>query len=260
MEPHKDLVKGHEFWMLPVEGGIFFMGDEHGDRHKGCRPSHQVRLTDYYIGKFPVTNALWSAVVNAPNVGLDKSHFGSTLNPYPSNFQGEDVPVEQISWYDVQAFLKKLNNRTEYSRPKGHLYRLPTEAEWEYVARGGKYYEEGYKYAGSDRLKDVGWFDENSSKETKPVGLKHPNQLGIFDLSGNVCEWCQDWYEGLYYNQCKRKGEIEKPNGPSKGTNRVSRGGSWREGEQYTRVAWRTPYGPEFRSDHLGFRLVLAPQ
>ena len=129
------------FDMISVEGGAFLMGDEHGDLWDACRPVHQVKISDFYIGKYPVTQALWKVVMD-----------GKT----PSRFQGEDRPAEQVSWDDAQIFIKKLNEMTKSDRPAGHFYRLPTEAEWEYAARGGKYHAEGYKYAGSDRLKDVG--------------------------------------------------------------------------------------------------------
>jgi sulfatase modifying factor 1 len=196
-DPFKQIANNYEFLMLPVEGGTFNMGDEHGDLWEACRPVHKVTVSDFYIGKYPVTQALWKAVMNGEN---------------PSRFKGDDLPVEQVSWEDAQSFVKKLNKMTESSRPPGYFYRLPTEAEWEYAARGGKYLAEGYKYSGSDRLKDVGWFKNNSGKETKSVGLKYPNQLDIHDMSGNVREWCSDWFGGNeYYEECKKKGHRGEP-------------------------------------------------
>ncbi len=234
------------FDMLPVQGGTFNMGDEHGDLWDACRPVHQVRVSDFYIGKYPVTQALWKAVMDGKN---------------PSRFEDDERPVENVSWGDAQAFVKALNQITKGSRLEGLHYRLPTEAEWEYAARGGQYHTEGYKYAGSDRLKDVGWFDENSGKETKPVGLKYPNQLGIYDMSGNVWEWCEDWFGGTeYYKDCKSKEPVENPMGPKSGSYRVSRGGSWDGDARGCRAAYRDGGTPDGRGSLLGFRLVLSLQ
>jgi sulfatase modifying factor 1 len=245
-DPFKQIANNYEFLMLPVEGGTFNMGDEHGDLWEACRPVHKVTVSDFYIGKYPVTQALWKAVMNGEN---------------PSRFKGDDLPVEQVSWEDAQSFVKKLNKMTESSRPPGYFYRLPTEAEWEYAARGGKYLAEGYKYSGSDRLKDVGWFKNNSGKETKSVGLKYPNQLDIHDMSGNVREWCSDWFGGNeYYEECKKKGIVENPLGPESGTNRVARGGSLLGGARGCRVSYRYSLSPGDRDYILGFRLALSLQ
>ncbi len=234
------------FDMIPVQGGTFNMGDEHGDLGDTCRPVHKVRVSDFYIGKYPVTQALWTAVMDGKN---------------PSRFQDDDRPVDTVSWDDGQAFVKALNKITKGKRLEGYHYRLPTEAEWEYAARGGQYHAEGYKYAGSDRLKDVGWFDENSGDETKPVGLKYPNQLGIYDMSGNVWEWCEDRFGGTeYYQECKAMKLVENPTGPKSGSYRVSRGGSWNYDALYCRAARRNYYTPDSRYFLLGFRLALSLQ
>ncbi len=242
-DPFKQIVNGHEFWMLPVEGGAFNMGDEHGDLTEACRPVHKVTVSDFYIGKYPVTQALWKAVMNGEN---------------PSRFQGDDLPVEQVSWDDAQSFVKKLNEMTTSSRPPGYFYFLPTEAEWEYAARGGKYLSEGYKYAGSDRLKDVGWFNDNSGEVTKPVGLKYPNQLGIHDMSGNVGEWCEDDWHGDY--KSAPDDGTAWVDRPKRGSPRVNRGGGWLYGARYCRAALRDLNSPGYRVDYLGFRLALALQ
>ena len=140
----------------------------------------------------------------------------------PSYFKGENRPVEGVSWDDTQAFLKRLNDQLNLSGDS--VYRLPTEAEWEYAARAGN----RLKYAGSMDLEMVGWFLENSSIQTHEVGLKAPNEWGLYDMSGNVREWCQDWYGGSkYYQECKKKGRVKNPTGPKSGDNRVLRGGSW---------------------------------
>ncbi len=231
------------FAMLPIKGGTFDMGDEHGDLQENCRPVHQVTVSDFYLGKFPVTQALWKVVMNGKK---------------PSRFQGDDRPVEQVSWDDVQAFIKNLNQLTKSSRPIGHAYRLPTEAEWEYAARGGQYHAEGYKYAGSDRLKDVGWFNENSDNKTKPVGLKYPNQLGVHDMSGNVDEWCEDDWHGNYDGTPSNGAAwVDRP---KRGSLRVVRGGAWVDSALLCRVACRFGGTPDSRDDSLGFRLALAPQ
>lgn len=243
MEPHIEIVSSHEFWMLPVEGGNFLMGSLKGDGDNAERPQHEVTVGDFYIGKFSVTQAFWKAVMKGEN---------------PSNFKSDDLPVEHVSWNDAHSFIKKLNDLTVFSRPQGLVYRLPSEAEWEYAARGGKYHKEGYNYAGSDRLKDVGWFNENSVNETKPVGLKNHNQLGLYDLSGNVWEWCEDdWH---YNYEGAPKNSLAWIDSPERGPYRVLRGGSWLDRLRTCRVTNRSGLQPIHRGDSYGFRLALARQ
>lgn len=231
------------FAMIPVEGGAFDMGDELGDLWSACLPVHRVTVPDFYLAKYPVTQALWKAVMNGQN---------------PSRFPGDERPVEQVSWDDAQQFIKALNDMTESARPPGHAYRLPTEAEWEYAARGGKYHAEGFKYAGSDRLKDVGWFDVNSGKETKPVGMKNPNQLGFHDMSGNVWEWCEDDWHGDYKGApTDGSAWIDRP---KRGALRVYRGGGWLDDARNCRAALRYDRAPGRRDNGLGFRLALSLQ
>ena len=200
----EEQVNGIHFRMIKVEGGLFDMGSEAEDAYSDEKPVHPVKLSDYCIGQFPVTQALWEAV----------------MGNNPSFFRGKNRPVESVSWEECRAFCSKLSEIT------GKKYALPTEAQWEYAARGGKY-NSGYQYAGSNFIEEVAWYIENSHNETKPVGLKYPNELGIYDLSGNVYEWCSDWYEGTYYEKLKRKGTVEDPKGPESGVYRVIRGGSW---------------------------------
>jgi formylglycine-generating enzyme required for sulfatase activity len=169
----------------------------------------------------------------------------------PSRFKGcDNCPVESVSWDDVQAFLQRLNEKT------GKRYRLPTEAEWEYAARGGeKGANDNFTYAGGNDLDEVGWFTENTKdKGTWPVGGKKANQIGLYDMSGNVWEWCADWY-GDY-----PKGPVKDPKGPGKGSLRVLRGGSWGLNADRCRVANRYPYSPGTRFDLNGFRVARSPQ
>ena len=225
-------VNGVSFTMVFVEGGTFTMGatSEQGeDVDNDEFPTHRVTLSDYYIGETEVTQALWKAIM------------GSN----PSNFKGGNLPVESVSYKDVKTFITKLNRKT------GKKFRLPTEAEWEYAARGGNK-SKGYKYAGSNTIDDVAWYDDNSNFKTHPVKTKQPNELGIYDMSGNVWEWCSDWY-GDYTSEAQTN-----PQGPSSGSIRVDRGGSWFNYARDCRAS-RRDYGNLSNLDiNLGFRLALA--
>ena len=218
--------------MVRVEAGTFTMGATPKIKEPlyDEQPTHRVTLTnDYYIGKYEVTQALWQTV----------------MGNRPSNFKGYNLPVEQVSWDDCQEFISKLNRIT------GKMFRLPTEAEWEYAARGGKK-SRGYQYSGSNNLSDVAWYNENSGYETYAVGTKQPNELGIYDMIGNVCEWCQDWY-GAYSSSSQ-----VNPTGANSGSRRVYRGGSWRYPAPYCRSSVRAAGEPNSRDDFLGLRLVLS--
>jgi len=216
-----------------VQGGSFDMGctPEQQDCYGDEKPVHRVTLGTYYIGQYEVTQAQWRAV----------------MGNNPSRFSGCDqCPVEQVSWNDVQDFIRRLNQRT------GQNYRLPTEAEWEFAARGGNN-SRGYQYAGSGNLGDVGWYDSNSGSKPHPVGQKRANELGLYDMSGNVREWCQDWF-GDYSASAQTN-----PRGPSTGAYRVSRGGSWSYVPQGCRVARRIDGDPGYRDFDVGFRLARTP-
>ena len=230
------LTGGQSIALVEVEGGVFTMGDEVGDLWDPCRPPHPVRLDSYYLGVTPVTQAQWRAV----------------MGDNPSHFRGDNRPVEMVNWNDAQRFIERFNART------GQLFRLPTEAEWEYAARGGAR-SEGFRYAGSDRLDEVGWYGENSYCETKPVGLKLPNELGLHDMSGNVWEWCHDWLGADYYAACQAQGVVSNPEGPKEGGGRVLRGGSFFDDAVFCRCAHRLHDHPEYRSGYIGFRLALSP-
>ncbi|MEZ4825771.1 MAG: formylglycine-generating enzyme family protein [Bacteroidia bacterium] len=221
--------------MIFVEGGEFDMGGSDVEARDNEKPVHRVRVSSFYIGKYPVTQALWQVVI------------GNN----PSRFKGGGHPVENVSWDDAQIFIQKLNEKT------GKTYRLPTEAEWEFAARGGLH-SEGYLYVGSDKLKEVGWYEGNSGRETQPVGQKYPNELAIYDMSGNVWEWCDDWYSGEYYQKCAERDVVENPTGPENGSLRVLRGGSWFSYPRTCRVAYRLNASPGYRGYDLGFRLALS--
>ncbi len=222
---------GVSFTMIPVEGGTFQMGatPEQENPWGNETPVHSVTLSSYYIGETEVTQTLWEAVM------------GSN----PSNFKGSSNPVEEVSWNDCQEFISKLNSLT------GQRFRLPTEAEWEYAARGGSK-SRGYQYSGSNTLTDVAWYAYNSGSKTHPVKTKQPNELGIYDMSGNVWEWCQDWY-GSYSSSSQTN-----PTGSTSGSYRVYRGGSWFYIAKYCRVAIRFDNAPGYRDDSLGLRLALS--
>ena len=228
------LPKGLAFKMIEVVGDSFKMGGSDGEALNREKPIHEVSVQSFYIGEFPVTQELWQAV----------------MNNNPSNFKELKRPVEQVSWNDTQDFLKKLNEVT------GKDYRLPTEAEWEFAARGGIHSEE-YIYAGSDRLTEVGWYRENSGRETHPVGKKSANELGIYDMSGNVWEWVEDqWHDD--YQDAPTDGSAWVD--ADQGAYRVCRGGSWLRNARYCRVSFRDFNSPGFRGNSLGFRLALSLQ
>ena len=214
--------------MVLVHGGSFEIGSTDSDAYGDELPIHRVTLSDYRLGKYEVTQEEWKAVM------------GSN----PSASIGDNLPVERVSWNDCQEFIGKLNALT------GLCFRLPTEAEWEYAARGGNR-SEGYKYSGSNSIEVVAWYDANSWSKTHPVGKKLPNELGLYDMSGNVYEWCSDWY-GAYSSSSS-----SNPTGPDSGSNRVGLGGSWVHEARYCRVSYRGGYMPTDTHGYLGFRLAF---
>jgi uncharacterized protein (TIGR02145 family) len=254
--------------MVFVRGETFMMGCT-AEQGNGCvdweKPAHSVTVGDFYIGRYEVTQSQWVGVMGGGN--------------NPSHFKGDDLPVEQVDWDDVQKFILKLNEMT------GKKYRLPTEAEWEYAARGG-WNSNGAserKYSGSDDVNDVAWYAANSgdtglrddfykkyidkldfdgyhnvlksnNNRTHPVGTKSPNKLGIYDMSGNVYEWVGDWF-GAYSSTAQTN-----PKGPASGDNRVIRGGSWNEVVKSVccRVSTRSYNAPDYKSDKIGFRLARS--
>ena len=231
-------VNGVSFKMVSVSGGTFLMGAQNtdssgsnydADAYDNEAPVHNVTLSDYQIGETEVTQALWQAV----------------MGTNPSASRGDNLPVETVSWDDCQEFITKLNQAT------GKTFRLPTEAEWEFAARGGTK-SQGYKYSGSNTIGDVAWYKENSGSKTHEVGTKQANELGLYDMSGNVYELCSDWY-GNYSSSAQ-----SNPTGPSTGSIRVLRGGSWSSYARYCRVAYRNGATPTGRGYRNGLRLALS--
>ena len=239
-------VKGVSFNMIKVQGSTFTMGataEQGSDADSDEKPMHQVTLSDYYIGETEVTQELWQAVMGTTiQYQAKKGAYGST-SLYGV---GNSYPMYYISWDDCQTFVTKLNQLT------GKNFRLPTEAEWEYAARGGQK-SRGYKYAGSNILSDVAWYSDNSGSQIHPVKQKQANELGLYDMSGNVWEWCQDWYDSY------RSNAQTNPTGPSSGVYRVYRGGGWNYSASGCRVAVRYGDTPGGRNCFLGFRVVLLP-
>ena len=216
--------------MVRVDGGTFTMGaapNQLQNAESDEKATHAVTLDTFYICKYEVTQDLWTCV----------------MDDNPSYFKGGQLPVESVTWGDCQKFIKKLNALT------GENYRLPTEAEWEYAARGGNQ-SKGYKYAGSDAVDEVAWYSSNSGNCTHPVGIKKPNELGLYDMSGNVYEWCQDWKVPY------PRHAVANPQGGTEGTARVNRGGRWCGSAHACRTSDRSMSNPTYSFYHLGFRLA----
>src|ERR1044071_631143 len=211
--------------MVGGPSGKFTMGspDSEAGRFTDEGPQHTVSISSFYLGKYEVTQAQWRAVANLPKVKID-------LNPDPSNFKGDNLPVEQVGWEEAIEFCDRL------SRATGKTYRLPTAAEWEYAARAAT----TGPYAGN--LDSMGWYDRNADGKTHPVGTKQANGFGLYDMHGNVWEWCMDWYsENVYgYNP------IADPRGPATGSQRVNRGGSWYSDARHCRSANRNGNAPTY--------------
>ena len=231
LKPQEFTVKGVSFTMIAVENGTFQMGAtmEQNSHEYDEIPVHDVILSDYYIGETEVTQELWSAIMNGDN---------------PSKFKGGNKPVEQVSWNDCRDFITKLNQLT------GKKFRLPTEAEWEFAARGGNKSDK-FKYSGGNIIDDVAWYSGNSKSETHDVKTKSPNELQIYDMSGNVNEWCWDWYDNYIGDP------QDNPTGQSSGYYRVVRGGNWKYDSLKCRVSSRANLEPEESDNNLGLRLAM---
>ena len=239
-EPLRSHLKKLMADMVLVEGGTYMMGNPDRDRNDEYAKDvpHEVTLSSFYICKYEVTEALWTAVM------------GSNPSGYPS---GDNYPVEQVNWYDCQDFVEKLSELT------GRHFRLPTEAEWEYAARGGQR-SRGYRYSGSYNLDEIGWHVGNAHHYKREVGTKKPNELGLYDMTGNVSEWCQDKLDIEYYHHSPSI----NPQGPDRSTykdNRCFRGGSFCDDEKYDELkvyTRNTGMPPEEKYGHLGLRLAMS--
>ena len=264
---------GVSFKMVRVQGGTFTMGAT-SDASDIEKPAHKVTLSDYYMGETEVTQALWKAVMGsnpsefAPTETsaargsyddfvanaklLNAKKPGTVRIPTRQEWDAAMVttkgslqkPVEHVSWEDCQTFIKKLNQLT------GKKFRLPTEAEWEFAARGGVK-SKGYKYSGSNTLGTVAWYEDNAGDSTHDVKTKRANELGLYDMTGNVWEWCSDWYDEY------RSNSQTNPRGASSGSGRVSRGGGWGSNARDCRVSLRNSSPPADRYYRLGLRLAL---
>ncbi len=221
-------VGGVSFVMVEVEGGTFAMGNSGVGSNLDESPVHDVTLSTYYIGETEVTQELWGAV----------------MGDNPSYNVGDNKPVDNISWNKTQEFIELLNYKT------GRKFRLPTEAEWEFAARGGNR-SNNYKYSGSNSVDIVAWYQDNSNNETKDVKSKMPNELGIYDMSGNVSEWCSDWYGGYIYNS------QTNPTGPDWGNEKVVRGGAFSLEDTYCRVSGRSSATSSWNDENYGLRIVM---
>lgn len=222
---------GTSFDMIFVEGGSFLMGNDDSEKNWN-KPAHQVTVPGFYIGKHLVTQDIWKSI----------------WKENPSKYKGKNRPVESVSWETTLPFIEALNQKT------GKNYRLPSEAEWEYAARGGKQ-SKGFQFSGSNKLKEVGWYRDNSHEETKPVGLKLPNQLGLFDMTGNVWEWCADvWHNNYEHAPTDGGAWIEE----GQQNRRVARGGAWGSYSATCFLYFRERYNPDVRYTHNGFRLALS--
>ena len=253
-------VNGVSFNMVYVQGGTFQMGAQNenpnganydSEASSWEQPVHSVTLSDYYIGETEVTQELWEAVMGT---NIEQQQKTDTYD-YGLFGVGSTYPMYYISWEDCQEFVEKLNQLT------GKNFSLPTEAQWEYAARGGNK-SRGYKYAGSNTIGEVAWYDDNACDgvgSSSPdfgahrVGAKLPNELGLYDMTGNVWEWCSDWY-GSYSTSSQTN-----PTGSTTGSYRVLRGGCWNGNAQNCRVANRNNNNPSNRNNNNGFRVVLVP-
>lgn len=219
--------------MITVEGGSFTMGGTESDE----KPTHTVTISSFSMGKYEVTVAEYKAFCSAA---------GRTMPTAPTWGWNDKHPMVYVSFDDANAYCNWLSETT------GKNYRLPTEAEWEYAARGGNK-SRGYMYAGSDDLDEAGWSSDNAGGQTQACGRKKANELGLYDMSGNVWEWCKDWYSDSYYSNSPST----NPKGPSFGSYRVLRGGSWDYRAANCRVANRSLNSPGHRRNDIGFRVVV---
>lgn len=224
---------------IKVEGGTFAMGDEWGIGESNEQPTHLIRLSEFYIGKTEVTVAQYRKYCEETGVSMPKE---------PSWGWKDNDPIVNVNWYDAINYCDWLSEKLDQN------ITLPTEAQWEYAARGGNISKE-YKYSGARSADAASWYENNSGNKVNTVATKKPNELGLYDMSGNVWEWCLDWYSDVYY----RSSPWENPRGPASGRDKVLRGGSWYDDPFYCRVARRLSNKPNYRYINRGFRVVRNP-
>jgi formylglycine-generating enzyme required for sulfatase activity len=242
--------------MVLVEGGTFQMGSANGDGDE--KPVHTVTVKSFYMGKYEVTQKEWEEIMGT----TVQQQWAMASNTGSPRGAGDNYPIYCVSWYEAVEYCNRLSvmeKLTPAYRGSGDSivcdfnatgYRLPTEAEWEYAARGGNKNPEPCEYSGENSADRVAWYDGNSGGRAHPVGVKQPNSLGIYDMGGNVWEWCWDWY-GSYSGASQKD-----PTGAPSGTERVLHGGSWNYTAGFTRPAYRYYHLPSYQSSNLGFRLV----
>lgn len=233
-------VNGVAFNMVAVDGGTFMMGAtlEQENAYNDEKPLHTVTVDSYYMGETEVTQELWNAVM-----GNNTSYFAGN----------NQFPVESVSYNDCLQFINSLNDILADELPDGCRFRLPTEAEWEFAARGGNASFVAHKYSGGNEIDQVAWYDANSNSSPSEVKKKTPNKLGLYDMSGNVYEWCSDWYSADYY----KNSPLKNPQGPASGVQHVIRGGSWDLQSKYSRISLRNYASPGARGYSNGLRLAL---
>lgn len=224
-----DLISGIKTNMVYVEGGKYYMGAVNGNHDE--TPLHEVNIESFNISKYEITQDQWNKIMKD--------------NPSISNTGCRSCPVNNVSWEEVTAFISRLNEVS------GLRYRLPSEAEWEYASKGGKNYKD-FRFSGGNRVNTYAWYYRNSDQKVQPVGKLAQNALGIFDMSGNIAEWCMDWYHPNYYKNSSRN----NPGGPDAGKKRIVRGGSWNDYDLNVRVSARQKLAPSAKSKEVGFRLV----
>jgi len=243
------------FEMIFVEGGTFTMGctSDPNDCFENEEPTHSVTLSDFYVGKFQVTQQLWAKVMGA-TLSQQRDLLDSTAT-LKLHGEGDFYPMYYINYKECEAFCEKLNQLLAKQLPEGYKFSLPSEAQWEYAARGGKR-SSGYIYSGGDNVGKIAWYEENSKEQVQEVGTKKKNELGIYDMSGNVWEWCSDWFDGEYYSYSPSV----DPTGPLYGHYRALRGGSWRSITQGCRVSCRFKSPPNERASNCGLRVALVKE
>ncbi|WNJ19625.1 formylglycine-generating enzyme family protein [Pontibacter sp. G13] len=219
--------------MIPIQGGTFWMGSDL-DLSWGEAPKHKVQVSDFELSRFPICQGLWHSVMGS----------------HPARFKHPLLPVESASWEKCQMFIRRLNDIS------GQFFRMPTEAEWEYAALGGLNNNQTFTYAGSNDMAEIGWSVKNAFNTTHTGKEKLPNRLGIVGMSGNVYEWCQDWHDLAFFQNCLDNGKVTNPEGPKTGSNRVIHGGSWYGSVRGLRVSYRSSEHPEYGILDIGFRIV----